>query len=138
MHHWEFDLPRSEKWFSLFETPLFVTVLGSGCLFYWWIHMADDKYRQIHHILLKLAIHNSQFPKLFGSLWMSLCIFSKNCESLKSDTLWISRVIHWTSYIVSYFKPIKYPLLNNNVISQTLIYIIASFLVIILLRSSKL
>ena len=66
----------------------------------------------------KLAVRNLQFAKCFGSLRMSFCIFSKNCELLKSDTSWIFRVIHWTSYIVSYFKPIKYPLLNNNMISQ--------------------
>ena len=69
----------------------------------------------------KLAICNLQFAKHFGSLQMSFCIFSKNCESLKSDTSWIFRVIHWTSYIVNYFKPIKCPLLNNNVISQKFI-----------------
>ena len=63
----------------------------------------------------ELAIRNLQFAKCFGSLRMSFCIFSKNCESLKSDTLWILRVIHWTSYIVSYYNT---PLLNNNVISQ--------------------
>ena len=66
----------------------------------------------------ELAVHNLQFMKHFGSLQMSFCIFLKNCESLKLDALWILRVIHLTSYIVSYFKPIKYPLLNNNVISQ--------------------
>ena len=69
----------------------------------------------------KLAIQNSQFAKRFGSLWMSFCVFSKVCKSLKSDTSWIFRVIHWTSYIVSYFKPIKYLLVNNNVISQRFI-----------------
>ena len=68
----------------------------------------------------KLAGRNSQFVKGFGSLQMNFCIFSKNCESLKSDTSYIW-VIHWTSYIVSYFKPIKYPLLNNNLISQKFI-----------------
>ena len=55
----------------------------------------------------ELAICNSR--SVFGSLRMSFCIFSKNCESLKSDTLWIFRLIHWNSYILSYFKPIKYP-----------------------------
>ena len=69
----------------------------------------------------KLAICNSQFAKRFGSLRMSFCIFSKNCELLNSDASWIFRVLHWTSYIVSYFKPIKYSLLNNNVISQKFI-----------------
>ena len=44
--------------------------------------------------------------------------FSKNCESLKSDASWIFRVIDWTSYIVSYFKPTKYHLLNDKVISH--------------------
>ena len=68
-----------------------------------------------------LDSHNLQFAKHFSCLQMSFCIFSKNCELLKSDTSWIFRVIHWTSYIVSYFKPIKYPLLNNNVISQKFI-----------------
>ena len=57
----------------------------------------------------ELADHNSQFAKRFGSLRMNFCIFSKNCESLKSDTLWIFTLIHCTCYIVSYFKPIKYP-----------------------------
>ena len=57
----------------------------------------------------ELAIHNLQFAKHFSSLRMSFCSFSKNCESLKSDTSQIFRVIHWTAYIVSYFKPIKYP-----------------------------
>ena len=91
----------------------------------------------------ELAVRNLQFAKYFGSLRMSFCIFSKNCESLKSDTSWIFRVIHWTSYIRSYFKPNKYPLLNNNVISQRFIVHInfklhTSFISIILLRSSKL
>ena len=90
----------------------------------------------------ELAIRNSQFAKHFGSLRMSFCIFSKNCESLKSDTSWIFRVIHWTSYIGSYFKPNKYPMLNNNVISQRFIVHInfkshTSFFSIILLRSNK-
>ena len=65
----------------------------------------------------ELAVHNSQFVKRFGSWQICFCIFSNNCESLKSDTSWIFRVIYWTSYIVSYFKCIKYPLLNNNMIS---------------------
>ena len=69
----------------------------------------------------ELAICNSQFAKRFGSLRKSFYIFCKNCESLKPDTSWIFRVTHWTSYIVSYFKPIKYPLLNSNVISQKFI-----------------
>ena len=69
----------------------------------------------------ELAVRNSQFVKHFGSLRMNICIFSKNCKSLKSDTSWIFRVIHWTSYIRSYFKPNKYSLLNNNVISQKFI-----------------
>ena len=69
----------------------------------------------------KLAIRNSLFAKCFGSLRMSFWIFSKNCESLKSDTSWIFKVIYWTCHIVTYFKPIKYPLLNNNVISQRFI-----------------
>ena len=34
----------------------------------------------------ELAVRNSQFAKRFGSLRMSFCIFSKNCESLNSDT----------------------------------------------------
>ena len=38
------------------------------------------------------------------AVWMNFCNFSK---LLKSDTSWISRVIYWTSYIISYFKPIK-------------------------------
>ena len=75
----------------------------------------------------KLAVRNSQFAKHFGSLQMNFCIFSKNCESLKSDTSWIFRVIHWTSYIRSYFKPNKYSLLNNNVISQRFIILASSY-----------
>ena len=69
----------------------------------------------------RVRISHLQFAKRFGSLQICFCIFSTNCELLKSDTSWIFRVIHWTSYIVSYFKPIKYPLLNNNVISQRFI-----------------
>ena len=69
----------------------------------------------------ELAVRNSQFAMRFGSLGMSFCIFSKNCKLLKSDTLWIFRLIHWNSYILSYFKPIKYPLLNNNMIAQRFI-----------------
>ena len=69
----------------------------------------------------KLTVHNSLFAKCFSSLRMSFCIFSKNCESLKSDTLWIFRLINWNSYILSYFKPIKYLLFNNNMISQRFI-----------------
>ena len=68
-----------------------------------------------------LAVRNSQFAKSFSSLQKSFCIFSKNCEPLKSDTSWIFSVIHWTSYIVSYFKPFKYSLMNSNVISQSFI-----------------
>ena len=30
-------------------------------------------------------------------------------------------LIHWSSYIVSYSNPIKYPILNNNVISRRFI-----------------
>ena len=55
-----------------------------------------------------------QFANEFANEW----IFSKNCELLKSDTSWILSVIYWTRYLVNYFKPIKYPLLNNKVISQ--------------------
>ena len=62
----------------------------------------------------ELVVRNSQFAKRFDSLRMNFYIFYKNCESLKSDTWWIFRVIHWTSHIVSYFKPIKYPLFNNK------------------------
>ena len=69
----------------------------------------------------KFIICNSQLVKRFGSLQMSFCILSKNCKSLKSDTSRIFEVIHWTSYIVSYFWAIKNPLLNNNMISQRFI-----------------
>ena len=91
----------------------------------------------------KLAVRNSQFAKHFSSLWMNFSIFSKNCELLKSDTSWIFRVIRWTSYIQSHFKPNNYPLLNNNMISQRFIVHInfklhTSFISIILLQSSKL
>ena len=34
----------------------------------------------------ELAVRNLQFAKHFGSLRMNFCIFSKNCELLKSDT----------------------------------------------------
>ena len=34
----------------------------------------------------ELVVRNSQFAKRFGSLQMSFCIFTENCESLKSDT----------------------------------------------------
>ena len=90
----------------------------------------------------ELAVRNLQFAKHFGSLWMNFRIFSKNCELLKSDTSCIFTVIHWTSYMQSYFKPNKYPLLNNNVISQRFIVHInfklhTSFISVILLRSSK-
>ena len=57
----------------------------------------------------ELAIRNSHFAKYFGSLRMSFCIFSTNCELLKPDTSKIFSVISVTSYIVSYFKPTKYP-----------------------------
>ena len=97
--------------------------------------------RHFHHSGFKSAIHNLQFAKHFGSLRMNVCFFSKNWELLKSDTSWIFRVIHWTYYIGSYFKPNKYPLLNNNVISQRFIVHInfklhTSFISIILLRSN--
>ena len=69
----------------------------------------------------ELAVRNSQFVKHFGSLRMNFYILSKNCELLKSDTSRIFRVIYRTSYIRSYFKPNKYSLLNNNVISQRFI-----------------
>ena len=74
----------------------------------------------------KLAICNLQFAKHFGSLQMSFCIFSKNCESLKSDTSWIFRVIHWTSSIGNHFKPIKYSLLSNKRDSQYILLQISS------------
>ena len=59
----------------------------------------------------QLAIYEAlwQFSKEFFH-------FSKNYESLKWDTSWVFRVIHWTSYIVRYFKPTKYHLMNNKVI----------------------
>ena len=78
---------------------------------------------------MPIAIRKLQFVKRFSSLQMSFCIFSKNCKSLKSYTSWIFRVIHLTSYIISYFKAIKYPLLNNNMISQKFkVHIISSFI----------
>ena len=67
---------------------------------------------------IKLVICNLQFGNRFGSLRISFCIFSKNCELLKADMSWVFRVIHWTSYIVSYFKSSKYSVLNNNLASQ--------------------
>ena len=76
---------------------------------------------QTHAPGFELAVCNLRFAKHFGSLQMSFCIVSKNCESLESDTSWIFRVIDWTSHIVSHFKPIKYPLLNTNVILQRFI-----------------
>ena len=95
---------------------------------------------------VRVRISRSQFA-ICKAFWQFtneiLHLFSKNCESRKSDTSWIFRVIHWTSYIGSYFKPNKYPMLNNNVISQRFIVHInfkshTSFFSIILLRSSKL
>ena len=65
---------------------------------------------------LKWAVCNSQFVKCFGSLQMSFCIFSKTSESLKSYIFHELLVIHWTSYIVNYLQPIKYPQLNNNIV----------------------
>ena len=56
--------------------------------------------------------------KVFWQFPNEFLHFSKNCESLKSDASWIFRVIDWTSYIVSYFKPTKYHLLNDKVISH--------------------
>ena len=80
-----------------------------------------------HNMLI--AIRKLQFVKHFSSLQMSFCIFSKNCKSQKSYTSRIFRVIHLTSYIISYFKAIKYPLLNNNMISQKFrVHIISSFI----------
>ena len=72
--------------------------------------LVDDKNGNISGF--KVAVLNSQFVKCFGSLQMGFCISSKNCKSLKSDTSWILRVIYWTRYIVNYFKPIKYPLIE--------------------------
>ena len=37
--------------------------------------------------VFKLAVHNLQFAKHFGSLQMNFCIFSKDFEWLKSDSL---------------------------------------------------
>ena len=72
----------------------------------------------------RVWISRSQFA-ICEAFWQFanefLYFFSKICESLKSDISWIFRVIQWTNYIVSYFKPIKYPLLNNNMISQRFI-----------------
>ena len=95
--------------------------------------------------LAKNRISHSQFEfaKYIGSLRMSFYIFSVNCVSLKSDISRIFRVNHRTSYIGSYFKPNKYPMFNNNVISQRFIVHInfkshSSFFSITLLRSNKL
>ena len=71
----------------------------------------------------ELTVHNLQFAKHFGSFQMSFCIFSKNCELLKSGILLIFRLIHWTCYITSYFKPIKYPLLNNEISQRFIVHI---------------
>ena len=57
----------------------------------------------------QLAVRNSQFAERFGSSRICFCIFSKNCESLKSNTSWIFRVIHWTSYIVVILSLINTP-----------------------------
>ena len=70
---------------------------------------------------VRISCSQIKFAKRFSSLPMSFCIFPKNCKSLTSDTSLIFRVIYWTRYIVNYFKPIKYPQLNNNVILQRFI-----------------
>ena len=72
---------------------------------------------------VRVQILHLQFTisEAFWQFQMSFCILSKNCKSLKSDTSRIFEVIHWTSYIVSYFRAIKNPLLNNNMISQRFI-----------------
>ena len=72
---------------------------------------------------VRVQILHLQFAisEAFWQFQMSFCILSKNCKSLKSDTSRIFEVIHWTSYIVSYFRAIKNPLLNNNMISQRFI-----------------
>ena len=67
-----------------------------------------------------LAIRNLQSAKHFGSLQMSFLQFFKK--------LWINKIKYfmnfqscsWTSYIVSYFKPIKYLLFNNNVLVNSI------------------
>ena len=45
-------------------------------------------YKVINHVLtgFELAIRNMQFAKHFCRLRICFCIFSKNCESLKSNT----------------------------------------------------
>ena len=63
----------------------------------------------------KLAVRNSQFAKCSDSLQMSFCIFHKKLRIAK-----IRYFINWVSHWTSYFKLIKYPLLNN-VISQKFI-----------------
>ena len=121
--HWlltgQFSMEMWQFQSSYFEIKSGTPVFWKRFSFFWKF-VSKSKYWK-RWTDLELAIRNLQCPKHFGSLPMSFCIFSKNCELLNSDTSWIFRVIHWTSYIVSYFKPIKYPLLNNNLISQKFI-----------------
>ena len=100
------------------------------------------EHKNFYNISRVHASH-SQFA-IFKAFWQfanELLHFLKKLPLLKSDTSWIFRVTHWTSYIQSYFNPNKYPLLNNNVISQRFIVHInfklhTSFISIILLRSN--
>ena len=68
----------------------------------------------------RVRISHSQFTicEAFWQFDNDFLHFSKNCESLNSDTSWIFRFIHCTSYKVSSFKPTKYHLLNNKMISH--------------------
>ena len=77
-------------------------------IFYWFCGKSgNDTYCRgwgshvISVIGFELAVHNSQFAKHFDSVRMSFCVFSTNCELLKSDASWIFRIIHWTSYMIS-------------------------------------
>ena len=90
-----------------------------------WVHLAVILVWNGNVVSLKFQGSNWLFA--ICNLWRVLvlcewvfCIFYKYCESLKSDSLWIFRVTHWTYYIVGHFKPIKYPLLNNNIIYRDL------------------
>ena len=63
--------------------------------------------------------------KAFLQFEMKFLHFCKNCESLKLDSSWMfiefHWVTHWSSCLVSYFKALKCPLLNDNIISQRFI-----------------
>ena len=95
-------------------TPVFI-LWSQSQLIYWFRFSFNqpNRKRWFTRLVDVQGLKPFAICEAFWHLWMNFCIFSKNWESLKSDTSWIFKVTHWTSYIVSYLKPVECPLLSN-------------------------